>query len=63
MKSLKPKVAIIGAGIAGLTCANHLAAKDIPSTVFEKSKTAAMRVRRKTTMMGEKSTIATLMRR
>lgn len=38
MKSLKPKVAIIGAGIAGLTCANHLAAKDIPATVFEKSK-------------------------
>ena len=38
MKSLKPKVAIIGAGIAGLTCANHLVEKDIHSTVFEKSK-------------------------
>ena len=38
MKSLKPKVAIIGAGIAGLSCANHLAEKDIHATVFEKSK-------------------------
>jgi predicted NAD/FAD-dependent oxidoreductase len=38
MTSLKPKVAIIGAGIAGLSCANHLADKDIHATVFEKSK-------------------------
>jgi predicted NAD/FAD-dependent oxidoreductase len=38
MTSLKPKVAIIGAGIAGLSCANHLAEKNIPATVFEKSK-------------------------
>jgi predicted NAD/FAD-dependent oxidoreductase len=38
MAPLKPKVAIIGAGIAGLSCANHLADKDIHATVFEKSK-------------------------
>ena len=38
MAPLKPKVAIIGAGIAGLSCANHLAEKDILATVFEKSK-------------------------
>ena len=38
MANLKPKVAIIGAGIAGLNCAKHLAKKDIHSTVFEKSK-------------------------
>jgi len=43
MKSLKPKVAIIGAGIAGLSCANHLAQKDIHATVFEKSKGAGGR--------------------
>ena len=38
MKSEDPKIAIIGAGIAGLSCANHLAEKDITATVFEKSK-------------------------
>jgi predicted NAD/FAD-dependent oxidoreductase len=38
MAPLKPKVAIIGAGIAGLSCANHLAEKNIPATIFEKSK-------------------------
>jgi predicted NAD/FAD-dependent oxidoreductase len=38
MAPLKPKVAIIGAGIAGLSCANNLADKDIHATVFEKSK-------------------------
>ena len=38
MVPLKPKIAIIGAGIAGLSCANHLAEKDIHATVFEKSK-------------------------
>ncbi|MEI6687468.1 MAG: FAD-dependent oxidoreductase, partial [Planctomycetota bacterium] len=38
MAQLKPKVAIIGAGIAGLSCATHLAEKDIHATVFEKSK-------------------------
>ena len=43
MASLKPKVAIIGAGIAGLSCANHLAKKDIHATVFEKSKGAGGR--------------------
>ncbi len=43
MASLKPKVAIIGAGIAGLSCANHLAEKDIHATVFEKSKGAGGR--------------------
>jgi len=43
MASLKPKVAIIGAGIAGLSCANHLAQKDIHATVFEKSKSVGGR--------------------
>ena len=43
MAPLKPKVAIIGAGIAGLSCANHLAEKDIHATVFEKSKGAGGR--------------------
>ncbi len=38
MASLKPKVAIIGAGIAGLSCANYLAEKALNATVFEKSK-------------------------
>ena len=38
MAQLTPKVAIIGAGIAGLTCANHLAQKNIHATLFEKSK-------------------------
>lgn len=38
MAPLKPKVAIIGAGIAGLSCANHLAENTISATVFEKSK-------------------------
>lgn len=38
MKLLKPKVAIIGAGIAGLSCANHLAKQGRQATVFEKSK-------------------------
>ena len=43
MAPVKPKVAIIGAGIAGLSCANHLAEKDIHATVFEKSKGAGGR--------------------
>lgn len=43
MKSLKPKVAIIGAGIAGLSCANQLAEKDIYVTIFEKSKSVGGR--------------------
>lgn len=38
MKSLKPKVAIIGAGIAGLTCAKLLNDHGALATVFEKSK-------------------------
>jgi len=38
MAPLKPKVAIIGAGIAGLSCANHLSENAIYATVFDKSK-------------------------
>jgi len=38
MAPLKPKVAIIGAGIAGLSCANHFAENAITANVFEKSK-------------------------
>lgn len=34
----KPRIAIIGAGITGLTCASLLRQRDLPVTVFEKSR-------------------------
>ncbi len=37
-------VAVIGAGMAGLTCASRLAASDIPVVVFEKSRGAGGRM-------------------
>ncbi|UCH73073.1 MAG: FAD-dependent oxidoreductase [Rhodospirillales bacterium] len=37
-KSANPRIAIIGAGMAGLTCARHLADSDISPTVFDKGR-------------------------